>query len=98
MSTVSLKNVAKTYGVNEVIHGIDLDIESGEFVVCCVDDDESSDNAHAVGRHYALSGRIRVPMAIAIGGIDHRDRYHLHLIAVFRERVVGGLTSGGVRG
>jgi multiple sugar transport system ATP-binding protein len=33
MSTVSLKNVAKAYGANEVIHGIDLDIESGEFVV-----------------------------------------------------------------
>ena len=33
MSTVSLKNVAKTYGANEVIHGIDLDVESGEFVV-----------------------------------------------------------------
>jgi multiple sugar transport system ATP-binding protein len=33
MSTVSLKNVAKAYGTNEVIHGIDLDVESGEFVV-----------------------------------------------------------------
>ena len=33
MSTVSLTNVAKSYGTNEVIHGIDLDVESGEFVV-----------------------------------------------------------------
>src|SRR5947199_4731659 len=33
MSTVSLKNVAKTYGANEVIHGIGLSVESGEFVV-----------------------------------------------------------------
>jgi len=33
MSAVSLRNVAKAYGSNEVIHGIDLEIESGEFVV-----------------------------------------------------------------
>jgi multiple sugar transport system ATP-binding protein len=33
MSAVSLRNVVKAYGDNEVIHGIDLDIESGEFVV-----------------------------------------------------------------
>jgi multiple sugar transport system ATP-binding protein len=33
MASVSLKNVAKAYGANEVIHGIDLDVESGEFVV-----------------------------------------------------------------
>src|SRR4030095_283354 len=33
MSAVSLRNVVKAYGANEVIHGIDLEIESGEFVV-----------------------------------------------------------------
>ncbi|MET0440726.1 MAG: sn-glycerol-3-phosphate ABC transporter ATP-binding protein UgpC [Casimicrobiaceae bacterium] len=33
MSAVSLRNVAKAYGNNEVIHGIDLEVESGEFVV-----------------------------------------------------------------
>jgi multiple sugar transport system ATP-binding protein len=33
MSAVSLRNVVKAYGDTEVIHGIDLDIESGEFVV-----------------------------------------------------------------
>src|SRR5436853_6685076 len=33
MAAVSLRNVGKAYGNNEVIHGIDLDIESGEFVV-----------------------------------------------------------------
>jgi multiple sugar transport system ATP-binding protein len=33
MSEVSLRNVVKAYGANEVIHGIDLEIGSGEFVV-----------------------------------------------------------------
>jgi multiple sugar transport system ATP-binding protein len=33
MADVSLKRVVKSYGANEVIHGIDLDIRSGEFVV-----------------------------------------------------------------
>jgi len=33
MSAVSLSNVVKAYGANEVIHGIDLEIGSGEFVV-----------------------------------------------------------------
>ncbi|HEY4137604.1 MAG TPA: sn-glycerol-3-phosphate ABC transporter ATP-binding protein UgpC, partial [Casimicrobiaceae bacterium] len=33
MAAVSLRNVVKSYGANEVIHGIDLDIDSGEFVV-----------------------------------------------------------------
>ncbi|MCD7058323.1 ABC transporter ATP-binding protein [Pelagibacterium xiamenense] len=33
MSDVTLKNVRKSYGALEVIHGIDLDIRSGEFVV-----------------------------------------------------------------
>src|SRR5512143_2559920 len=33
MADVSLKRVVKSYGANEVIHGIDLAIESGEFVV-----------------------------------------------------------------
>src|SRR5215467_15361482 len=33
MSAVSLRNVVKAYGDTEVIHGIDLTIESGEFVV-----------------------------------------------------------------
>src|SRR5689334_15092470 len=33
VSAVSLRNVVKAYGGNEVIHGVDLDIESGEFVV-----------------------------------------------------------------
>ena len=33
MSEVRLKSVAKSYGAVEVIHGIDLEIRSGEFVV-----------------------------------------------------------------
>ena len=33
MAQVSLRNVVKSYGATEVIHGIDLEIESGEFVV-----------------------------------------------------------------
>jgi ABC-type sugar transport system ATPase subunit len=33
VADVSLKRVVKAYGANEVIHGIDLDIRSGEFVV-----------------------------------------------------------------
>jgi multiple sugar transport system ATP-binding protein len=33
MSTVSLKGVGKSYGAVEVLHGIDLEIAEGEFVV-----------------------------------------------------------------
>jgi len=33
MSDVSLKAVRKSYGVLEVVHGVDLDIKAGEFVV-----------------------------------------------------------------
>jgi multiple sugar transport system ATP-binding protein len=33
MAEVTLRNVVKAYGTNEVIHGIDLEIKSGEFVV-----------------------------------------------------------------
>jgi len=33
MAEVTLKNVVKAYGSNEVIHGIDLEVRSGEFVV-----------------------------------------------------------------
>src|SRR5712672_2385087 len=33
MAEVTLRNIVKTYGANEVIHGIDLEIGSGEFVV-----------------------------------------------------------------
>ncbi|WP_265518647.1 ABC transporter ATP-binding protein [Nitratireductor luteus] len=33
MTSVLLKNIKKSYGVTEVIHGIDLEIEPGEFVV-----------------------------------------------------------------
>lgn len=33
MSTLTLRSVRKSYGKEEVIHGIDLDIRSGEFVV-----------------------------------------------------------------
>jgi multiple sugar transport system ATP-binding protein/alpha-glucoside transport system ATP-binding protein len=33
MSDVSLRGVRKSYGSVEVVHGVDLDIESGEFVV-----------------------------------------------------------------
>jgi ABC-type sugar transport system ATPase subunit len=33
MAEVALRSVVKAYGANEVIHGIDLDIKSGEFVV-----------------------------------------------------------------
>ncbi|WP_309084711.1 sn-glycerol-3-phosphate ABC transporter ATP-binding protein UgpC [Chelativorans sp.] len=33
MSGVLMKNIRKSYGATEVIHGIDLEIESGEFVV-----------------------------------------------------------------
>src|SRR5450755_2698697 len=33
MAQVSLRNVVKSYGATQVIHGIDLEINSGEFVV-----------------------------------------------------------------
>ncbi len=33
MATIALRNLVKTYGKAEVIHGIDLDIADGEFVV-----------------------------------------------------------------
>src|SRR5215467_1279074 len=33
MAELRLKNVVKAYGANKVIHGIDLEIDSGEFVV-----------------------------------------------------------------
>jgi multiple sugar transport system ATP-binding protein len=33
MAEVTLKSVVKAYGTNEVIHGIDLEVNSGEFVV-----------------------------------------------------------------
>ena len=33
MSNVQLKNVKKAFGKTEVLHGIDLDIKHGEFVV-----------------------------------------------------------------
>ena len=33
MSEVRLRNVVKAYGTNEVVHGIDLTVNSGEFVV-----------------------------------------------------------------
>ncbi len=33
MSTISLKSVRKSYGKTEVIHGIDIDIADGEFIV-----------------------------------------------------------------
>ncbi|MBP8939526.1 MAG: ATP-binding cassette domain-containing protein, partial [Agrobacterium sp.] len=33
MAELSLKNVVKRYGALEVIHGADLDIADGEFVV-----------------------------------------------------------------
>ncbi|MBM7035143.1 ABC transporter ATP-binding protein [Vibrio ulleungensis] len=33
MTGLSLKNIKKAYGKTEVIHGVDLDIEQGEFVV-----------------------------------------------------------------
>ena len=34
MAAVVLKNVVKRYGETQVIHGVDLDIEDGEFNVC----------------------------------------------------------------
>ena len=33
MAEVTLRNVVKAYGTTEVIHGIDLEIRSGELVV-----------------------------------------------------------------
>ena len=33
MSSIQLRNVIKRYGQTEVVHGIDLDIDEGEFVV-----------------------------------------------------------------
>ena len=33
MSSIQLRNVVKRYGAVDVVHGIDLDIEEGEFVV-----------------------------------------------------------------
>ena len=33
MATLSLKNVKKRFGSTEVIHGVDVDINDGEFIV-----------------------------------------------------------------
>ena len=33
MATVTLKNVKKSFGSTDVIHGIDLDVDDGEFIV-----------------------------------------------------------------
>jgi sn-glycerol 3-phosphate transport system ATP-binding protein len=33
MSAISMRNVRKRYGKNEVIHGVDVEIEPGEFIV-----------------------------------------------------------------
>ena len=33
MATISLRNVRKNYGSQEVIHGVDLDVADGEFIV-----------------------------------------------------------------
>ena len=33
MAPISIRGVQKTYGKNAVVHGIDLEINSGEFVV-----------------------------------------------------------------
>jgi sn-glycerol 3-phosphate transport system ATP-binding protein len=33
MATVSLENLKKSFGKTEVIHGVDIDIEDGEFIV-----------------------------------------------------------------
>jgi sn-glycerol 3-phosphate transport system ATP-binding protein len=33
MSTISIRNVRKSYSKNEVVHGVDLDVKAGEFVV-----------------------------------------------------------------
>ena len=33
MATVNLKNVKKSFGATDVIHGINMDIEDGEFIV-----------------------------------------------------------------
>ena len=35
-------------------------------------------DAHAVGGHHALPGRVRVPVAAHLGGADHRHRADLH--------------------
>ena len=36
MSELSLKNVVKRFGALEIIHGADLDVKDGEFVVFVV--------------------------------------------------------------
>ena len=33
MATVTLQNVKKSFGTTDVIHGIDMDIADGEFIV-----------------------------------------------------------------
>ena len=33
MGSVALRNIRKSYGAVEVLHGIDLDIQEGEFTV-----------------------------------------------------------------
>ena len=36
MTTISLKNLVKKFGDNEVVHSINLEIEDGEFIVLVV--------------------------------------------------------------
>ena len=33
MATVTLKNIKKSFGATDVIHGVDMEIEDGEFIV-----------------------------------------------------------------
>jgi multiple sugar transport system ATP-binding protein len=33
MAEVTIRNLRKSYGTTEVIHGLDVDIKNGEFVV-----------------------------------------------------------------
>ena len=38
MATVALRDIRKSFGKHEVIHGVSLDVADGEFVVFIEDD------------------------------------------------------------
>ena len=56
MGSVSFKNVRKSYGALEVLHGIDLEIEESEFWHPCwpvrLRKIYASENACGIGRHH----------------------------------------------
>jgi ABC-type sugar transport system ATPase subunit len=104
MSEVKLNNVVKSFGPVQVIKGIDLEVRSGEFVVFVGPSGcgKSTLLRMIAGLESITSGNISIGGTV-VNDLPPRARDIAMvpvgiLIAVFQERVVGGLTAGGVRG